>query len=63
MNDSKKISTDLQRQLMTRAEVAAYFGITPRGVDLLRADGRLRAYSLGDRLIRFKRSEVEAALV
>ena len=52
----------LQHKWMTRAEVAEFFRITTRGVDLLRADGRLTAYTLGDRIIRFKRAEVEAAL-
>ena len=47
---------------MTRVEVAEYLRIGPRGVDLMRADGRLTAYSLGDRIVRFKRAEVEAAL-
>lgn len=47
---------------MTKAEVAEHLRITNRGVDLLRADGRLTAYALGDRIIRFKRDEVEAAL-
>jgi excisionase family DNA binding protein len=51
-----------QHKWMTRAEVAQHFRITTRGVDLLRRDGRLTAYALGDRIIRFKRDEVEAAL-
>jgi excisionase family DNA binding protein len=48
-------------QWLTRAEVAQYYRITTRGVDKLRADGRLRAYTLGY-LIRFRREDVEAAL-
>ena len=57
---SKKTPGDLP-QWMTRAEVAALFRVSTRCVDLMRADGRLTAYELGDRLIRFKTSEVEAA--
>ena len=56
------LAQTVQHQWMTRAEVAALFRITFRGVDLMRADGRLTAYALGDRIIRFKRSEVEAAM-
>ena len=51
-----------EHQWMTRAEVAALFRITTRTIDVMRQDGRLTAYTLGDRIIRFKRSEVEAAL-
>jgi excisionase family DNA binding protein len=47
---------------LTRAEVAALFRITTRGVGLMRADGRLKAYRAGERIIRFRRDEVEAAL-
>jgi excisionase family DNA binding protein len=49
-------------QWMTRVEVAEHFRITTRCVDTMRADGRLKAYALGDRIIRFRRDEVEAAL-
>ena len=48
-------------QWMTRAEVAELYRVTTRCVDLMRADGRLRAYTLGDRIIRFRRDEVDAA--
>jgi excisionase family DNA binding protein len=57
---SKKIPGGLP-QWLTRAEVAALFRVTTRTVDVMRADGRLTAYALGDRVIRFKRSDVEAA--
>ena len=47
---------------MTRAEVAALFRVTTRTVDAMVADGRLKAHTLGPRLVRFRRSDVEAAL-
>ena len=47
---------------MSIKAVAAYLGVTPRTVYTMIADGRLRAYKLGDRLIRFRRDEVDAAL-
>lgn len=48
--------------LMTKAEVAAYLRVTPRAVELMSRDGRLTAYTLGERIVRWKRPEVEAAL-
>lgn len=47
---------------MTIQAVADYLGITHKTVRNMVADGRLRAYKLGDRIIRFRRSDVDAAL-
>jgi excisionase family DNA binding protein len=47
---------------MTRAEAAKYLGVTTRGLDLMIADGRLKAYQLGSRVIRLRRDEIDAAL-
>ena len=47
---------------MTRAEVAEHYRVSHRCVDMMRADGRLKAYALGGRIIRFRRDDVEAAL-
>ena len=47
---------------MTIRDVATYLGVTTRTVRTMIADGRLRAYKLGDRIIRFRRTEVDAAL-
>lgn len=46
---------------MTRTETAEYIGVTPRGVNLMTADGRLTAYTLGSRVVRFRRDEIDAA--
>ena len=66
MDEQTELAQAVQHKWMTRAEVAQLYRITPRGVDLLRADGRLTAYALGgpgrNRIVRFKRDEVEAAL-
>jgi excisionase family DNA binding protein len=47
---------------MSVADTARYLGVTPRTVYTMIADGRLRAYKLGDRVIRFRRDEIDAAL-
>jgi excisionase family DNA binding protein len=47
---------------MSMQDVAVYLGVTPRTVRTMILDGRLKAYQLGSRVIRFRRSEVDAAL-
>jgi excisionase family DNA binding protein len=47
---------------MSIKDVAEYVGVTKRTVYTMIADGRLRAYKLGDHIIRFRRDEVDAAL-
>ena len=47
---------------MTVADVAQYLAVTPRTVYQMVTDRRLRAYTLGGRILRFRRSDVEAAL-
>lgn len=47
---------------MSIPDVAQYLGINPGTVRVMIADGRLKAYRLGDRIIRLRRSEIDAAL-
>lgn len=47
---------------MSITDVATYLGINPYTVRTMIADGRLRAYRLGDRVIRLRRSEIDAAM-
>ena len=47
---------------MTIKDVAEYLGITTRTARQMVTDGRLNAYRLGPRVIRFRRSEIDAAL-
>jgi excisionase family DNA binding protein len=47
---------------MTINDVAKYLGVTTKTVRVMVADGRLRAYTLGYRIIRFRRSEIDAAM-
>ena len=43
-------------------ETAAYLGLTTRTVSTMIADGRLRAYRCGPRIIRLRRDEIDAAM-
>jgi excisionase family DNA binding protein len=47
---------------MTLKNVADYLGLSTRTIRQMVTDGRLRAYRLGPRVIRFRRSEIDAAL-
>jgi excisionase family DNA binding protein len=47
---------------MSVKDVAEYLHITPRTVYVMVADRRLKAYKLGDRIIRFRRDEIDAAM-
>ena len=47
---------------MSIGQTAEYLGINERTVRNAIADGRLTAYQLGPRVVRLRRSEVDAAL-
>ena len=47
---------------MSVKDVAEYLGVTTRTVYVMVADGRLKAYKLGYRIIRFRRDEIDAAM-
>jgi excisionase family DNA binding protein len=47
---------------MSIPNAAAYLGVDQSTIRDMIADGRLRAYKLGDRVIRLRRSEIDAAL-
>lgn len=47
---------------MTVADVAEYLGVNTKTGRNMIADGRLRAYTLGPRILRLRRSDVDAAL-
>lgn len=46
----------------TMDEVADYLRLTKRTVRQMRRDGRLRAYELGPRVVRFDLNEIDAAM-
>ena len=58
---SKKVAHSPDSPWLTRAQVAALIGVTVRAVDVMTADGRLRKYRNGERVVRFRRDEVDAA--
>lgn len=45
------------------AEAADYLGVHVRTIRNMQADGRLTAYRLGGRIVRFRLSELDAAMV
>jgi excisionase family DNA binding protein len=47
---------------MSINDTADYLGINPATVRIMIGDGRLKAYKLGDRVIRLRRSEIDAAM-
>ena len=47
---------------MSVSDIAKYLGVTTRTVYVMIADGRLKAYKIGYRIIRFRRDEVDAAM-
>jgi excisionase family DNA binding protein len=52
-----------RRRFVTIADAAAYLGVTTRTIRAMVADGRLRAYRSGKRLIRLDLNEIDAAMV
>lgn len=51
-----------RRDLMSQAEVADLLGVTTRTVRKYTAAGRLTAYRVGDRILRYDAAEVEQIL-
>jgi excisionase family DNA binding protein len=47
---------------MSIADSATYLGVTTRTVQQMIADGRLRAYRLGPRVVRLRPDDIDAAL-
>jgi excisionase family DNA binding protein len=47
---------------ITQQEAADHLGVTDRTIRQMIADGRLRAYRLGPRVVRLRLDEIEAAL-
>lgn len=47
---------------VTQVEAAEYLGVTDRTIRRMIADGRLKAYKLGDRILRLRLDEIDAAM-
>jgi excisionase family DNA binding protein len=52
-----------RRRFVRIAEAAEYLDVTERTIRAMVADGRLRAYRSGKRLIRLDLNEIDAAMV
>lgn len=52
----------LSRRYITISEAAEYLAVTDRTVRQMIADGRLRGYRSGTRLVRLRRDEVDGAM-
>lgn len=50
------------QKYVSKPDLAAMFGVTPRTIDNWAAEGKIRGYRLG-RTVRFSLAEVEAAMV
>lgn len=51
-----------RRRYVTPTQAAEYIGVTPRTIRQMLADGRLRGYQCGARLIRLDLNEIDAAM-
>ncbi|AYE95359.1 hypothetical protein C0J29_11725 [Mycobacterium paragordonae] len=51
-----------RQRYITQAEAAEYLGVTSRTVRQMIADGRLRAYRSGTRVVRLRVDEIDAAM-
>lgn len=47
---------------VTVAEAARYIGVTPQTIYNMITDGRLKPYRLGERVLRLRLAEVDAAM-
>lgn len=52
----------VDRRYITIGETAEYLAVTERTVRQMLADGRLRGYRCGNRLIRLDLNEIDAAM-
>ena len=51
-----------QRKYISISEAADYLGVTSRTIRQMIADGRLRGYRSGSRLVRLDLNEIDAAM-
>lgn len=52
----------VNRRYITILQAAEYLGVTDRTVRQMIADGRLRGYRSGSRLVRLRVDEIDAAM-
>jgi excisionase family DNA binding protein len=49
-------------QMLSVAEAAAYLSVSTKTLRTMLADGRLQAFTLGARVLRIRKSDIDAAL-
>jgi excisionase family DNA binding protein len=59
---ARRLAARGKSPFVTQVEAAEYLGVTDRTIRQMIADGRLRAYQLGPRVIRLRLDEIEAAM-
>ncbi len=60
--DARRLAARGKSPFVTQVEADEYLGVTDRTIRQMIADGRLRAYQLGPRVIRLRLDEIEAAM-
>jgi excisionase family DNA binding protein len=59
---AKKTTLTEDDRLLGIAEAAEYLGVAPRTIHNMLSDKRLKAYKLGARVVRIRKSAIDAAL-
>lgn len=62
VDNNAKLRTTPASPYLSISDSAAYLGVTTRTIHQMIADGRLRAYRAGARLVRLRRDEIDAAM-
>jgi excisionase family DNA binding protein len=61
-NRANRRTTKLEDRFVSVAEAAEYLGVDPRTIRNMLRDGRLKASTLGPRVLRIRLSDLHAAL-
>lgn len=62
MNEKSRDKLCLADRYITSGEAAEYLGVTTRTIRAMVADGRIRAYALSSRMVRYRLDEIDAAM-
>jgi excisionase family DNA binding protein len=59
---ARRLAARRKSPYVTQAEAAEYLGLTDRTIRAMIADGRLKAYKLGPRVLRLRLDEIDSAM-
>jgi excisionase family DNA binding protein len=59
---ARRLEARKKSPYVTQVEAAEYLGVTDRTIRQMIADGRLKAYDLGPRVVRLRLDEIDAAM-